>query len=132
MDDPYAIAVFALAALDAAEPDLARDAIERLRGLARDERGAMFWRLDSNTPFYGWGRAGTIETTALAVTALVRWRKLGASNQELDRLIDRGALFLLRSKDEYGTWRSTQATIRVFEALGEALDLGKSAAAGIG
>jgi len=124
MDDPYAIAAFALAALDAEQQDLARGAINRLRGLGRDERGGMYWQLVSNTPFYGWGRAGTIETTAMAVTALARWRKVSASDAELDHLIDRGVVFLLRGKDENGVWLSTQATIRVFGALMEALGQG--------
>jgi hypothetical protein len=121
MDEPYAIATFALAALDAGKPELARTAIERLRSLAREDRGMVYWHSLRNTPYYGWGRAGMIETTALAVSALDRWRKQGAADPALDSLIRRGALFLLRNKDDLGTWLSTQATIRVCQALLSAL-----------
>ena len=34
-----------------------------------------------------------------------------------NQLIDRGLLFLLREKDRYGVWYSTQATINVLDAL---------------
>jgi hypothetical protein len=121
MDDPYAIATFALAAMDAKKPELAAGSIERLRKLVHDERGMAWWHLSRNTPFYGWGRAGQLEATALAVTALGRWRKHAGTDAELDALIDRGALFLLRGKDEAGMWWSTQATMRVFTALFETL-----------
>jgi hypothetical protein len=121
MDDPYAIATFALAAMEAKKPELAAGAIERLRKLVHDEQGMAWWHLARNTPFYGWGRAGQLEATALVVTAMARWRKHAGADAQLDGLIGRGALFLLRGKDETGCWWSTQATVRVFAALFEAL-----------
>src|SRR5205085_3105966 len=47
------------------------------------------------------------------------------SNRQLDQtnsvptddLADRGLIFLLRSKDAYGVWLSTQATVNVLDAL---------------
>src|SRR5205085_5525379 len=59
LDDPYAIATFVLAALDARRPELARTEIGRLGSLARDERGTAYWHLQRNTPYFGWGRAGS-------------------------------------------------------------------------
>jgi hypothetical protein len=120
-NDPYAIATFALAALDASRPELAAGAIQQLRDLARDENGATYWHQQRNTLFYGWGHAGRVETTALAVTALARWRKRSAGDAALDGLIDRGIVFLLRNEDRDGMWWSTQATTRVFAALLEGL-----------
>jgi hypothetical protein len=117
MDDPYAVATFALAAMEAGKPELAQAAVERLRGLARDEQGAAYWDLQSNTPFYGWGRAGRIETTALAVSALSRWRKYSGAGDQVSPLIDRGSLFLVRNQDASGVWPSSQATVRVFAAM---------------
>jgi hypothetical protein len=116
-DDPYAIATFALAALDANRPELARPAIERLRGLVRREQSMAYWHLQRNTPYYGWGRAGQIEATALAVSALSRWQEHSGADPELKNLIDQGVLFLFRNKDHSGVWLTTQATIRVFSAL---------------
>jgi hypothetical protein len=41
--------------------------------LAHEEGAGSYWALETNTPFYGWGLAGRIETTALAVKALNRY-----------------------------------------------------------
>ena len=120
MDDPYAVAQFVLAAMDANRTELAPAAIARLRALARSEQSMTYWPLSANTPFHGWGRAGVIETTALAVTALSRWYKQSGGDPELKSLIDHGVLYLLRGKDESGLWLSSQATVRVLFALLEA------------
>lgn len=117
IDDPYAIAEFALAAMEANRPELARSSIDRLRGLAHTQSNGVYWDLQTNTPFHGWGRAGRIETSALALTALTRWYKHDPSDPELQSLINQGVLFLLRSKDESGLWLTSQATVRVFTAL---------------
>ncbi|MFN7946532.1 MAG: MG2 domain-containing protein [Blastocatellia bacterium] len=116
IDEPYLIASFALAAMDANDTERGAKAISRLRALAREEAGTSYWSLESNTPFYGWGLAGRIETTALAVKAL---KRDAAKNNEL---VNRGLLFLLRHKDRYGVWLSTQATINVLETLIELND----------
>ncbi len=115
MDEPYLLAAFALAAQRADEPEMAEKPLATLRRLARSERGLAYWDLQANTPFYGWGTAGRLETTALAL------RAFEIANQPEDRdLSARALLFLLRSKDRYGVWYSTQATIRVLDAILEA------------
>ncbi len=114
-DEPYLIASYAMAAADAGERERAERARARLRALARDDAGSNYWALETNTPFYGWGLAGRIETTALAVQALAKDCK--AQKSDCAQLIDRGLLFLLRQKDRYGVWYSTQATINVLDAL---------------
>jgi hypothetical protein len=191
-DEPYLIASYALAAIDGGEsPEKIERAISRLRALAHDEAGGSYWKLETNTPFYGWGNAGRIETTALAVQALTkaesesdavkneharmivngaRMKDDGAGMKDdgagmKDRgnvgsaaapvsapsastsnpsapasnpaaaastpsapakesgrrssgeLVDRGLLFLLKNKDRYGVWLSTQATVNVLDAL---------------
>jgi len=122
IDEPYLIASYALTAFDAVgdagERALAEKAIGKLRQLSRDEAGTAYWHLESNTPFYGWGLAGRIETTALAVKALQRDGEMrGRGDGARDDLVDRGLLFLLRNKDRYGVWLSTQATINVLDTL---------------
>jgi hypothetical protein len=111
VDEPYLLAAYALAARDAGEMTEATRANAKLRSLAHEENDASYWALETNTPFYGWGRAGRIETTALVVQSLAR------ENQPNDALVGRGLLFLLRQKDRYGVWYSTQATINVLDAL---------------
>lgn len=138
LPEPYLLASLTLAALDAGEPELAAHAAARLRALAHEEGPGSYWSLETNTPFYGWGLAGRVETTALAVQALsklcaARNAECGLKNDEggavgnsssssqseirASQLIYRGLDFLLRKKDRYGVWYSTQATINVFDAL---------------
>jgi hypothetical protein len=181
MDEPYLIASYALAAIDGGEsPEKIARALRRLRALAHDEASGSYWSLETNTPFYGWGIAGRIETTALAVQAFTKAKGKGfevkgeggktgveveggrlkdesktdsnvapssarsnvaspppppparassasprassvpASKVALrssDELVDRGLLFLLKNKDRYGVWLSTQATVNVLDAL---------------
>jgi hypothetical protein len=154
-NEPYLIASFALAAADAGDREALAGATARLRSLAHEEGPGTFWSLENSTPFYGWGLAGRIETTALAVQALNAECKLrpsgcglkedesralsssasdsqSASNNTQSvsthspvepstinnqQLISRGLLFLVRNKDRYGVWYSTQATVNVFDAL---------------
>ena len=117
-DEPYLIASLALAAADAGETALVARAAARLRALAIQEGTGSYWALETNTPFYGWGLAGRVETTALAIQALNR--SCGMPNADCgpkDELVGRGLDFLLGTKDRYGVWYSTQATINVFDAL---------------
>ena len=115
MDEPYLIAVFALTVLDIGDAPRAEAPIERLRRMERQEGDASYWSLETNTPFYGWGLAGRIETTALVLQALVRGS--GSESAESKKLVSRGLLFLLRNQDRYGIWYSTQATVNVLEAM---------------
>jgi hypothetical protein len=117
-DEPYLLASLALAGSDAGETALAARAAARLRSLALEEGTGVYWALETNTPFYGWGLAGRVETTALAVQALNRSCGMpDAGCGPKDVLVERGLDFLLRKKDRYGVWYSTQATINVFDAL---------------
>jgi hypothetical protein len=130
VDEPHLIASYALAWLDAGERAGAKRAVEKLRALALDEGAGSYWSLETNTPFYGWGLAGRVETTALAVQAIARYeRGEGAAPsstppaaargqaRDADALVNRGLLFLLHKKDRYGVWYSTQATVNVLDTL---------------
>jgi len=122
IDEPYLIASYALAALDAGEKQGATRATARLRTLAHSEGDTTYWALETNTPFYGWGLAGRVETTALAIQALQRYAKTQTAQttpglQSTDPLVRSGLFFLLREKDRYGVWYSTQATINVLDTL---------------
>jgi hypothetical protein len=58
--------------------------------------------------------AGRIETTALALKAL---RSDAATWRADDAVISKGVFWLLKNKDRYGAWLSTQATINVLDAF---------------
>jgi hypothetical protein len=117
IDEPYLIASYALAALDAADGPGVQRATGKLRALAHQDNDVTYWSLEANTPFYGWGLAGRVETTALVVQALARSESRGGPLPVNDGLVNRGLLFLLRQKDRYGVWYSTQATINVLDAM---------------
>lgn len=122
--DPYLAGQYALAAsLNGRIAQLAR-ATNLLHQLAHEEGPATYWNLEANTsPFYSWGIAGRMETTALAVRALARMQRAEADAHDMQdaKLIDRGMLYLLGHKDRYGVWYSTQASINVLRAIVEVM-----------
>jgi hypothetical protein len=120
VDEPYMLASYALAAEQVGDHAGFKEGITKLRGLQHSEDESSYWSLETNTPFYGWGRTGRIETTALVLQALAK------DESDADGLISRGLLFLLRNQDRYGIWYSTQATINVLKTMGDLLSDGDS------
>jgi hypothetical protein len=108
--DPYANALRLRLTHDAAtaaglRAELARTAVR--------DRDSAYWTSSRYSPFYGWGHAGDLETTALVLGALGQ-----ARDSARDRTLVDGALFyLLENQDRYGIWLSGQATVRVLQAL---------------
>ena len=111
-DEPYTLASYTLAAIALHDDARSNPAIARLRTLALSENGGAYWSLETNTPFFGWGRAGRVESTAQVLHALLA---AGASPQ--DDLVARGLLFLDHQQDRHSLWYSTQATARVLDVL---------------
>lgn len=126
IDEPYALALFALASFDAGNAEDGQATARRLAAMAIPEGNASYWKLETNTPFYGWGTAGRVETTALVVQALIEGKRQKAKGEnagdgeierKFDDLISKGTLFLLNNKDRYGVWYSTQTTVNVLDAF---------------
>ena len=127
MDEPYLIASLALAAQNAGDPQVASNALVRLRSLAREEGTGTYWALEANSPFYSWGLPGRLEVTALVLRALAR--SLGPDSETGDaQLLSRGLLFLLKNQDRYGVWYSGQVTVNVLQAMLAQLDTQPSSA----
>lgn len=120
IDEPYALALYGLASLDAGNADTASVIAKQLEKFAINEDGGAYWKLETNTPFYGWGTAGHIETTALVLQLLIR-ESNGNPDAARKDLISKATLFLLKNKDRYGVWYSTQTTINVLDAFLAAL-----------
>ena len=118
LNEPYTLAEFAIAAADFGDRQRAASAIEKLIKLGAPEHGGMYWALEHNTPFYGWGQAGRVESTAMVVLALATINL----TDETRRLVDAGTLWLLHEKDRYGVWYSGQATVNVLSALLKGID----------
>jgi hypothetical protein len=122
VDEPYLIASYALALFktdNAENRKLGLDALERLKSLTHHQENTNYWSLETNTPFYGWGRAGVLETTALVLQAFEQ--APGKAADANRALLDGGILYLLRNQDQYGIWYTTQATINVLDAMAETL-----------
>ena len=119
--DPYLVGNYAIAAASSGRADHIANAQALLLQLAHREGGSIYWNLEANTsPFYGWGTAGRVETTALAVEALTRVQSGKPQDQHDDELRDLsqgGLQYLLTHKDHYGVWYSTQATENAVEAI---------------
>jgi hypothetical protein len=115
IDEPYAMALFGLALLDAGDTETAKQIASQLETMAIPEGSAVYWKLETNTPFYGWGTAGRIETTALVLQLLTRVAK--AEAKPTPDVASKGLLFLLKNKDRYGVWYSTQTTINVLDSF---------------
>ena len=113
MDEPYIAASYALAAKATGNEKVHADLLNWLRKNVHEQNGA-YWMLERNTPFYGWGRTGQLESTALALRALAS----GANPSEDDQgLIRKGLLFLVRSEDKDGMWYCGQTTVHVLKTL---------------
>ncbi len=111
-DEPYTLASYALAALALDDKVHAGPAITRLRAMALTENGGSCWALETNTPFFGWGRAGRVESSAQVLRAL-----LAAGDKPQQDLVARGFLFLNHQQDREGLWYSSQATARALDVL---------------
>jgi uncharacterized protein YfaS (alpha-2-macroglobulin family) len=84
--------------------------LEKMKRLAGGKK--VYWqpKADSRTTFYGSGRSGAVETTSLAVLALLNAKRAPVTTA--------GALnWLVAQKDGNGTWNSTQATVLALKAL---------------
>jgi hypothetical protein len=128
-NDAYLVGNYAIAAAASSLDDRIARVQPILATLAHREGDTTYWNLEANTtPFYGWGFAGRLETTALAVESLtlLHARRPEGDNQE----INRGLQFLLQHKDRYAMWYSTQASQNVIEALLAALPAAPEASSG--
>jgi len=114
IDEPYVMASYALAAKSAGDKNAWAELLDQLRRNVHHEDGAVYWALERNTPFYGWGRTGQMESTALALRALAT---IGEASAEDRAIVRQGLLFLLRNEDKDGMWYSGQTTVHVLKTL---------------
>jgi len=109
--DPYALAVVANAYLSGRpESPSGIAAIEALAKLAVVDDKVAYWRSEEQTFTSARGASADLETTALATYALVK------SGRRVD-LTNKAITYLIRSKDSYGTWHTTQATVWALKTL---------------
>ncbi|HZV85965.1 MAG TPA: MG2 domain-containing protein [Candidatus Binatus sp.] len=108
--DPYTLAVLANFAVDSGkDPEFTRQAMQMLLD-ARTEKDEQAWWNSEETGVYSTGTSASVETTGLAVQALLKWgRAPGTTRKAL--------AYITAKKDATGAWGSTQATIMALRAL---------------
>jgi alpha-2-macroglobulin-like protein len=119
-NDPYLLALAANAAFALNKDAKARQILARLAE-KKEKNGS--YQGTSHSITYSQGRSLTIETTALALLAMLK-----DPEKNLEE-ITRTAQFLVTSRDGSGTFGSTQATILALKALSEYAILSKRASA---
>ena len=115
--DPYTLAVVANFAADyGADRDFTRQAIQLLLDARREKDEQVWWDAEE-TSVYATGPSASVETTGLAVQALLQWGQApGMARKALN--------YIASKKDAYGTWGTTQATIMALRALLTATEKG--------
>ncbi len=108
--DSYTLAVLANFAIDyGKDREFTRQAMELLLD-ARQEKGEQAWWSAEETSVYATGTSAAVETTGLAVQALLKWGQAsGVARKALS--------YIATKKDSSGAWGTTQATIMALRAL---------------
>src|SRR6202040_4293535 len=108
--DTYTLAVVANFAADYKEDrEFTRQAIQMLLD-ARTEKDEQVWWSAEETSVYATGPSAAVETTGLAVQALLQ-------SGEASGTARKALTYIASKKDAYGTWGTTQATIMALRAL---------------
>jgi hypothetical protein len=108
--DAYTLAVIANFAVDyQKDREFTRQAMQLLLD-ARTEKDDQAWWSAEETSVYATGASAAVETTGLAVQALLKW---GEASETTRKALS----YIAAKKDAAGTWGTTQATIMALRAL---------------
>jgi len=109
--DAYTLALIANA-LGYAKPNSpALDQVfKRLDDMRKDEDEVSYWPVEGATAVNSRGKSASIETTALVAQALIKTKR------QAD-VVNRIVTYLIRSKDTFGTYYSTQATVWAMQVM---------------
>ena len=121
-EDPYVLGLAANALVanqaDRTNPDSAALALlDRLAEMAVIDGDAAYWAGETATFMGSEGNIADIETTALVTYAMIR------ANVHSD-LVNKAITYLIRGKDNFGNWYSTQATMLSLKVLIESVRSG--------
>jgi uncharacterized protein YfaS (alpha-2-macroglobulin family) len=108
--DAYTLAVIANFAADyGKDRAFTRQAMQLLLD-AKTEKDEQAWWTADETGVYATGASASVETTGLAVQALLKWGEGSATARK-------ALAYIASKKDASGTWGTTQATIMALRAL---------------
>ncbi len=108
--DAYTLAVLANFAADYGKDRSFTNQAMQLLLDARTEKDDQAWWTAEETSVYARGASATVETTGLAVQALLKWGQASATAAK-------ALNYIAAKKDASGTWGTTQATIMALRAL---------------
>jgi uncharacterized protein YfaS (alpha-2-macroglobulin family) len=113
--DAYTLAVLANFATDFGNGDHEKDRAFTRQAMqllldARTEKDEQAWWSAEETGFYAMGQSASVETTGLAVQALLKWGEASGTARK-------ALAYIAAKKDAGGTWGTTQATIMALRAL---------------
>jgi uncharacterized protein YfaS (alpha-2-macroglobulin family) len=111
LEDPYILALTcnAMAQLDPKGKET-KEMLEKLRKKAIHGKEDVHWSTGIQTTTYTHGNGADVETTALATLAFLKV-------DGYEELATKGVNYLVRSKDSFGTWSTTQTTVLAMKAL---------------
>jgi len=108
--DTYTLAVLANFATDfGKDRDFIRQTMQMLLD-ARTEKDEQAWWNAEETAVYSTGTSASVETTGLAVQALLKWGQAAGTARK-------ALAYIAAKKDSSGTWGTTQATIMALRSL---------------
>jgi uncharacterized protein YfaS (alpha-2-macroglobulin family) len=108
--DAYTLAVLANFATDyGKDREFTAQAMQLLLD-ARTEKDEQVWWSADETSVYATGTSASVETTGLAVQALLKWGQASGTARK-------ALAYLASKKDSSGTWGTTQATIMALRSL---------------
>ncbi len=108
--DVYTLAVLANFAADYGKAQAFTNQVTQLLLDARTEQNDQVWWSAAETGMYATGTSAAVETTGLAVQALL---KSGSNSAVVSKAMN----YIVSKKDAAGAWGSTQATIMALRAL---------------
>jgi uncharacterized protein YfaS (alpha-2-macroglobulin family) len=122
--DVYTLAVLANFATDYAKAPAFTAQVTQWLLDARTEQNDQVWWSVSETSMYATGTSAAVETTGLAVQALL---KSGSNSAVVSKAMN----YIVSKKDAAGAWGSTQATIMALRALLLSTEKGGATAKGV-
>lgn len=118
VDDGYVAALIAnlMVGYDPKD-DRAAQALEKLVSMKTEKDKTAYWESKAPTMTNGRGETADLETTGLAVYALLK-------SGRYPGLVTKVLTYLVQNKDAFGTWQTTQATVWSMKTLTLATEKG--------
>jgi A-macroglobulin TED domain/Alpha-2-macroglobulin family/A-macroglobulin receptor binding domain/MG2 domain/Alpha-2-macroglobulin bait region domain/Carboxypeptidase regulatory-like domain/Macroglobulin domain MG3 len=108
--DPYTLAVLANFAVDYGKDRAFTAQTMQMLIDAHQEKDDKVWWTSEETGVYSTGASASVETTALATQALLKWGQASGTARK-------ALAYIAAKKDAQGAWGTTQATIMALRAL---------------